>query len=174
MKDPEIASKLRFVGAVEFGSRALGVNTNRSDYDFAMTAKAFEEFFGNSSYQLRYNDTLEKYFKVTPPDGFNQIFKYYLEGTSFNSHYLDVIVVEFEEDLEVIRKAVKETAIHPTFKLRNKAFRIKAYETALFNNGWIHTRKSLGTRLSNKVTKTLNGVAKWILRNEHKTWSTPF
>jgi hypothetical protein len=138
-------SQLRFCGAVEFGSRALGVNFFYSDYDFAILRSSFDKLFENNKpdeFQIKH------YFKVVPPKGNNTIVvKYQLD----TGDYLDLLILEHKEHVTAIKRAVNSCTLHHPTHLRQKHRRIALFEKALLNEGF---RTRWPVLISNWILKT--------------------
>ena len=127
-------SKLLLSGAVEFGSRALGISTRNSDYDFAILRVNYETLLGEEEYLELPPD---KYFKVVPPGGKSSLVAGIplKEGTT-----LDLLVVEKKEYLDIIKEAIKY--MKSTYRkdiLKYKNLRIDLCEAELLHRGFIKT-----------------------------------
>jgi len=146
MTVPEIISKLRFCGAIEFGSRALNVNTNKSDYDFAILRSNYEELFKGENLP---EFPLDNYFRVLPAYGRNTLLPNFqiMEKTSFLGPFardfnaLDLLIIEHQEHLNMINNAVKALHKCPKQDLCIKEFRIELYEKELEHQGFIRSKQ---------------------------------
>jgi hypothetical protein len=158
----ELLTKLRFSGAVEFGSRALGVeNPRSSDYDFAITAETYLSLRTTPGFNENRSVNMGLYFPIVPPTGLNYLVKAWIGNSQ-----LDLLVLEHSSSLDTIRKAVKSISTHPKTKLIYKPYRIKVYQEALADNGWVlsTTRKpseTLYTYLKRRFKWTLRNFKKW-------------
>ena len=139
-------STLRFLGAVQFGSRALGVHTDQSDYDFAMLRSTYEAAFKDTNHEQL---PLRNYFKIVPPTGNNTLVR---KIPAIDGNTIDILVLEHHAHLDVVRGAIyKMTSGNEPFPpYRNKQYRIKVYEKNLLQ---------LGFRTRWPVV-----IANWILR----------
>lgn len=140
-------SALKFVGGVLFGSQALGVFYAKSDTDIAILKEQFESMYPHPKEQFSIN----KYFKVTPSYGVN-----YLVRTFDNLESLDILVIEHQEHLEVIRKSVEDLQKLPKKDLRMKKDRIRLFQEALVRNGF--TRKNYMLRMKRWMHKNFNNL----------------
>ena len=146
---------LKFLGAVAFGSRALGVHDKYSDYDFAILRNTYEKF-------TEHNDNfpelpLDNYFKVMPPNGNNTLIKCNVKDKQY-----DLLLVEHQEHLDIIKKSVEDIK-HLPYKYTNKQDRIRAYERALLSNGFKLDWRYKVIRWFANLTK-LN-ITKWVPNN---------
>lgn len=138
-------AQLRFAGAVMFGSRAFGVQTSTSDYDFAILRSNYKKLIGNA---IHLEKPLNNYFKVTPKKGDNTLVR--LTGTD----NIDLIILEYASDVAIVQKAVNKLKnISNPARLQNKAIRIAFYEAALESYGF---RRSLKYRIVNWVLNLFN------------------
>jgi len=110
---------------VEFGSRALDVHQEHSDYDYAVLSEHLEDFcFSHCN--------AENYFKVLPENDYEVALK-----IPFKDSSVDIIILDKAEDLEVVSKAINDLKSIPKYLLQDKLFRIDAYEKALIFYGWV-------------------------------------
>jgi len=128
-------AQLRFAGAVEFGSRALGVENEYSDYDFAILRSNFEKLFENSGLPNEY--TIKTYFKVIPPYGNNSMARgAFTVDVGRRNIDVDLLVLEHQEHLNTIATAVSTIQVNPRRRLFIKAVRIELFEQALLKEGF--------------------------------------
>lgn len=128
--------KLLFAGAVEFGSRALNVDYERSDYDFAMLRSNFYKLMENSNYFFTILP-IKNYFKIIPRYGKNSLIRGLMIGNIFSGTKLDILILEHQEHIDIIRKSVDFVkTTYSTKLLKGKNFRIKVYEQALEKYGF--------------------------------------
>ena len=118
-------------GVVLYGSRALNVNRNSSDYDLAFSYEAHRMVYE----YLKVNNTpissSTSYFTSVPEAGYHTFFQYMGEDTK-----IDIIFVHNDEDLDVIRSSIQDLQSIPSYMLHDKHFRIEAYNRALQHRGW--------------------------------------
>ena len=119
-----------FAGAVPFGSRALGVSTKSSDYDFAILKSNYEAMY-DTALENRY--PLKNYFKVVPKSGNN----YMAIHSTKDGTKVDILVLEHQSDVDIVRDAIKlvKRRYISSF-LCAKTARIEAYEKALLMLGF--------------------------------------
>lgn len=129
--DKQTIAALRFSGAVEFGSRALGVHSEHSDYDFAILKSNYLKLFPNCDLAEIRRDN---YFKIKPGYGHNYLKK---------RNNIDILVLEHQEHLDTVRKAVEELKTLPTYFLEDKPLRISLYEKSLEVHGFINKNSIL-------------------------------
>ena len=129
-----VIAALKFSGAVEFGSRALGVHRERSDYDFAILESTYLKLFPNCDIV---RIPISEYFKISPGYGQNYLKKHSLVDN------IDIIVLEHQEHLDIVRKAVEELKTLPTYFLEDRSLRISLYEKSLEARGFIHKNATL-------------------------------
>ena len=146
---------LKFLGAVAFGSRALGVHDRYSDYDFAILRSTYEKF-------AEHNDNfpelpLSNYFKVIPPHGNNTLIKCYIQNKQY-----DLLIIEHQKHLDIIKKSIQDIK-HMARVLVNKQDRIRACERALLSNGFKLDWRYKVIRWFANLTK-LN-ITKWVPNN---------
>ena len=130
-KPIDVERLLSVEGMVLYGSRALNVNRNSSDYDLAFS---YESHRGVYEY-LKVNNTpissSTSYFTSVPEAGYHTFFQYMGEDTK-----IDIIFVHNDEDLDVIRSSIQDLQSIPSYMLHDKRFRIEAYNRALRHRGW--------------------------------------
>ena len=118
-------------GVVLYGSRALNVNRNSSDYDLAFSYESHRRVYE----YLKVNNTpissSTSYFTSVPEAGYHTFFQYMGEDTK-----IDIIFVHNDEDLDVIRSSIQDLQSIPSYMLHDKHFRIEAYNRALQHRGW--------------------------------------
>lgn len=122
---------------VLFGSRALGVHQDTSDYDYAILEKDVLEnqtlFRG-----LRLGDP-ERYLQNSPETPVAIFFKAKINETESS----DILVLTDEDDLQVVSDAVSDLQQVPTYMLTEKNNRIRLYQQALRHYGWNTRRPGL-------------------------------
>lgn len=127
----DISPILKTPGAVLYGSRALGVNHQKSDYDIALSYESHKHIY---SWLLSDNipaSTNIDYFTSVPEAGYHTFFQLQISGFK-----TDIIFVHNDEDLDVIRSSVRDLQSIPAYMLAHKQFRIEAYNRALQHRGW--------------------------------------
>ena len=123
-------AKLRFAGAIEIGSKALGVGTSYSDNDFVILRKHFHELT-NGLYE-KDELAINNYFTAYPKTGNNTMLnKLYTEDG-----LTDILLLEHESDLETVRDAMSAVKHFPKSVLANKSQRIALFEEALLARGF--------------------------------------
>lgn len=124
-------------GGVIYGSRSLHVEAEYSDYDFAFSYEEHKRVFDilvDSHIDVS-NPT--GYFQSSPEAGYKAFFQYKgLNPISYEKVKVDILFVHNDEDLDVIRSSVQDLQSIPQYMLRDKKFRIDAYNKALQDRGW--------------------------------------
>ena len=124
-------------GGVIYGSRSLHVEAEYSDYDFAFSYEEHKRVFDilvDSHIDVS-NPT--GYFQSSPEAGYKAFFQYKgLDPVSNEKVKVDILFVHNDEDLDVIRSSVQDLQSIPQYMLRDKKFRIDAYNKALQHRGW--------------------------------------
>ena len=124
-------------GGVIYGSRSLHVEAEYSDYDFAFSYEEHKRVFDilvDSHIDVS-NPT--GYFQSSPEAGYKAFFQYKgLDPVSNERVKVDILFVHNDEDLDVIRSSVQDLQSIPQYMLRDKKFRIDAYNKALQDRGW--------------------------------------
>ena len=130
-KPIDIEGLLSTEGVVLYGSRALNVNENSSDYHLAFSYESHRRVYE----YLKVNNTpissSTSYFTSVPEAGYHTFFQYMGEDTK-----IDIIFVHNDEDLDVIRSSIQDLQSIPSYMLHDKHFRIEAYNRALQHRGW--------------------------------------
>ena len=124
-------------GGVIYGSRSLHVEAEYSDYDFAFSYEEHKRVFDIlvDSHSELSNPT--GYFQSSPEAGYKAFFQYKgLDPVSNEKVKVDILFVHNDEDLDVIRSSVQDLQSIPQYMLRDKKFRIDAYNKALQDRGW--------------------------------------
>lgn len=130
-KPIDVERLLSTEGVILYGSRALNVNRNSSDYDLAFSYESHRMVYE----YLKVNNTpissSTSYFTSVPEAGYHTFFQYIGEDTK-----IDIIFVHNDEDLDVIRSSIQDLQSIPSYMLHDKHFRIEAYNRALQHRGW--------------------------------------
>lgn len=124
-------------GGVIYGSRGLHIEDEYSDYDFAFSYEEHKRVFDIlvASHIAISNPT--GYFQSSPEAGYKAFFQYKgLDPVSNERVKVDILFVHNDEDLDVIRSSVQDLQSIPQYMLRDKKFRIDAYNKALQDRGW--------------------------------------
>lgn len=124
-------------GGVIYGSRSLHVEAEYSDYDFAFSYEEHKRVFDilMGSHIDVSNPT--GYFQSSPEAGYKAFFQYKgLDPVSNERVKVDILFVHNDEDLDVIISSVQDLQSIPQYMLRDKKFRIDAYNKALQDRGW--------------------------------------
>lgn len=130
-KPIDVERLLSIEGIVLYGSRALNVNKNSSDYDLAFSYESHRmvyEYLKVNNTPISHSTT---YFTSVPEAGYHTFFQYIGEDTK-----IDIIFVHNDEDLDVIRSSIQDLQSIPSYMLHDKHFRIEAYNRALQHRGW--------------------------------------
>ena len=130
-QDFDINQILKDPRAVLYGSRALGISHQKSDYDIALSYESHKHIH---SWLLSANirvSTNTAYFTSVPEAGYHTFFQH--NARDFKA---DIIFVHNDEDLDVIRSSVIDLQSIPEYMLAYKPFRIEAYNRALQHRGW--------------------------------------
>ena len=131
---------LSIPSAVQFGSRALGVSTPKSDYDIALlysdlpsTLKPYVE----AKHPINCYE-LKTYFNIHPPNNDGYILQ--LNTKKFKNNELpkvDIVILKNEKNLKIIQKAVELTKTCRKEILKHKLARVGIYQANLLNLGFI-------------------------------------
>lgn len=130
-QDFDINVILKDPRAVLYGSRALGISHQKSDYDIALSYESHRHIH---TWLLSANirvSTNTDYFTSVPEAGYHTFFQH--NARDFKA---DIIFVHNDEDLDVIRSSVIDLQSIPEYMLAYKPFRIEAYNRALQHRGW--------------------------------------
>ena len=124
-------------GGVIYGSRGLHVEAEYSDYDFAFSYEEHKRVFDILvDSHIDVSDPTG-YFQSSPEAGYKAFFQYKgLDPVSNERVKVDILFVHNDEDLDVIRSSVQDLQSIPQYMLRDKKFRIDAYNRALQDRGW--------------------------------------
>ena len=129
-KPIDVERLLSTEGVVLYGSRALNVNKNSSDYDLAFSYESHRMVYE----YLKVNNTpissSTSYFTSVPEAGYHTFFQYMGEDTK-----IDIIFVHNDEDLDTIRSSIQDLQSIPSYMLHDKHFRVEAYNRALQHRG---------------------------------------
>lgn len=115
-----------------FGSRALGVGTDYSDFDIAISAESDRPIV-EKLISLTHPANINAYAKFKPESGFVGLYQFLDTATNCK---VDVLVTHTDEDLDTIRSAVSDIQQIPSYLLTDKKFRIDVYQKALKHRGW--------------------------------------
>lgn len=143
-------------GGVTYGSRSLHVEAEYSDYDFAFSYEEHKRVFDilMDSHIAVSNPT--GYFQSSPEAGYKAFFQYKgLDPVSNERVKVDILFVHNDEDLDVIRSSVQDLQSIPQYMLRDKKFRIDAYNKALQDRGW---KLNPDLRNNRRDSRTAQGI----------------
>ena len=143
-------------GGVIYGSRGLHVEDQYSDYDFAFSYEEHKRLFDIlvDSHIAVSNPT--GYFQSSPEAGYKAFFQYKgLDPVSNEKVKVDILFVHNDEDLDVIRSSVQDLQSIPQYMLRDKKFRIDAYNKALQDRGW---KLNPDLRTTGMDSRTAHGI----------------
>lgn len=118
---------------VPIGSMALGVPTATSDYDVYMTADAYYKLFKHSISQCLDAMDSAAYTAIQPRNGYCKI-RYKFKTA--DNHFCDILVLEYDSDLAIIEFAMNDLAAIPKYLMKDKPFRIAAFQNALLHYGF--------------------------------------
>jgi len=118
--------KLLKHGAFLIGSRALGVADKESDWDLAILRKMLPEEL-NTGKEF---DPAE-YFNVLPMHN-NSLIRIDSEN---GTKEIDILIYDNEGDFHAMRTALTITKMCPSILLKDKPFRVLAFELALKSTG---------------------------------------
>ena len=128
---------LQFAGAVAFGSRALNVETEESDYDFAILRSNYENLI---ELQPDIRETpIGKHFNVVPAYGNNTLAANVRTTNGKTTGLVDILILEHPKDMQTIANAVNALKLLDLDKLRKKKYRVKQYDKALLHYGFVPT-----------------------------------
>ena len=143
-------------GGVIYGSRSLHVEDEYSDYDFAFSYEEHKRVFDilvDSRIDVS-NPT--GYFQSSPEAGYKAFFQYKgLDPVSNEEVKVDILFVHNDEDLDAIRASVQDLQSIPQYMLRDKKFRIDAYNKALQDRGW---KLNPDLRTTERDSRTAHGI----------------
>ena len=124
-----LASLLNLPDCVMYGSRALGVHTNTSDYDIAVPYSSIKHL--DERYYLPVVDP-RVYFSHYPAN--------YSEFTRLQDKdgvvLVDILVLSSKQDLHTVKKVMKIMKRIPKFILKRKSIRVYIYSRLLWLHGW--------------------------------------
>jgi len=109
--------------SVQFGSRPLGVHSDKSDFDFAILESDLPDF----DYVLV---NPKKYFNVLPEHS------RLILGYKVNNKKMDILVLKHQKDLDIIKTVMSELCNVPKYLLAQKPIRLDLYEKSLLHYGW--------------------------------------
>lgn len=115
-----------------YGSRALGVNSEKSDYDIVMPYSSMPIFLLERL--NRGGDfSIERYFNLSPK-GKGYFFRYVEISDIVQG--AQVLVLTENEDLQIFKKALANLKELPKFAIESKQDRIRLFEDRLLFYGW--------------------------------------
>ena len=126
------AARLRFAGAIQFGSQALNAATPGSDTDYVISAKGFNAFIENIDCSLYLND-LEQTCDTIPPTGTN----YFIRNFLTDEGHIDIVVLEHQKHVQAMANAVAVVKQLPAIQRKTKSIRVEAFRKALLAEGFI-------------------------------------
>jgi len=125
--------KLRFAGAVEFGSRALGVERDSSDYDFAMLRTNFTNLIAGNNHIDAIVVDVSKYFEVVPAYSTCSLIVTDIAGNT------GILLLEKQSHVDIIRKSIDDMLKLPRSLYQAKPRRTELYQAILLRNGFVHS-----------------------------------
>ncbi len=134
---PVLLQLLLEASGVIYGSRGLHIESPTSDYDFAFSYEEHKKLFHTlMNYDIHLNSSTD-YFSSVPEAGYYAFFQYKgLDPMTNKKIKVDILFVHNDEDLDVIRSSIQDLQSIPQYMLRDKKFRIDAYNKALQHRGW--------------------------------------
>lgn len=143
-------------GGVIYGSRGLHIEDQYSDYDFAFSYEEHKRVFDILvDSHIAVSDPTG-YFQSSPEAGYKAFFQYKgLDPVSNEKVKVDILFVHNDEDLDVIRSSVQDLQSIPQYMLRDKKFRIDAYNRALQDRGW---KLNPDLRNNRRDSRTAHGI----------------
>lgn len=115
-----------------YGSRALEVNSEKSDYDIVMLYSSILNFL-LERLNCGGDFSIERYFNLSPK-GKGYFFRYV--GISDIVQNVQVLVLTENEDLQIFKKALIDLKELPKFAIESKQDRIRLFENRLLFYGW--------------------------------------
>ena len=120
--------------AVMIGSRAFGVESEGSDYDYAVLESTFDTLDPNHKLNAR------NYVKVFPVDerGVMKNSSIFKSSMSINDEVtsVDILIYEDQEDLDRINSVVELMKTIPKLLIESKTERVRVFETLLEDQGF--------------------------------------
>jgi len=121
----EIYKKITTKQALLIGSRGLGVEDKKSDYDVAILRSNLPN---NLDWLVTSN--IKNYFNVLPLNNAG------LVRLTCTTPKMDIIIFEDQADMEVIKYALEETKKISKTIIKNKYLRVKIFEEFLLSKGF--------------------------------------
>ena len=136
----ELENFYKIKDVVPFGSRALKVNkiSGNVDYDFACTLENSKEVLDNYKIyeeDLKTHYSSSRYFDIVPIR--YDIYTLLKLPVKDKNIFVDLVIYEKDEDLNVVKKAMLDMYKIPKYLLREKYLRVDLFERALLNHGFI-------------------------------------
>lgn len=119
---------------VQFGSTALGVQSVNSDWDVYMLKSTFQTLFKKHKNIEEQLVGSHVYSNLLPP---NDTCKILYKYKTVDNHYCDILVVEKQETLELMKLVMQDMEKIPQYMLKDKAFRIAAFQEAQIHYGFV-------------------------------------
>ena len=145
---PVLLQLLLEASGVIYGSRGLHIESPTSDYDFAFSYEEHKNLFHTlMNYDIHLNSFTD-YFSSAPEAGYYAFFQYEgLDPMTNKKIKVDILFVHNDEDLDVIRSSIQDLQSIPQYMLRDKKFRVDAYNKALQHRGWKELRMPPNTAI---------------------------
>lgn len=138
---PEILQKLTFLTKTqEFGSRALGVEHDHSDYDFVFihSTELHDSLFELPECEL---GDIDNYMPIHP----SSFFYYY--KLKYKNYVVDLIGLTSTRDFEAVRAAIEDMQLMPKTILEVKSRRTQIYRALLKLYGWEYNLEAIEAEL---------------------------
>lgn len=146
--DPIPLRMLLEANGVMYGSRGLHIEDQYSDYDFAFSYEEHKSLF-NALIRLNIpKSDSTSYFSSVPEAGYHTFFQCKALALSGEEVKVDILFLHNDEDLDVIRSSMQDLQSIPQYMLRDKKFRVDAYNKALQHRGWKEFRMPVADGIS--------------------------
>ena len=119
---------------IVLGSTAFGVSTPESDLDIAILRKDLPSYYRGVK-EL----SIDNYFSILPMGNVSLI----------RQPGLDILIYDKQEDLDTLKKVIKELLLVPKYLLKIKNIRITLFEEALIHYGFKRTEHEVTTTPDN-------------------------
>lgn len=135
---------------VQFGSTALGVQSVNSDWDVYMIKSTFQTLFKKHKNIEEQLVGSHVYSNLLPP---NDTCKILYKYKTIDNHYCDILVVEKQETLELMKLVMQDMKKIPQYMLKDKAFRIAAFQEAQIHYGFVPVENCIKQKVDNYALK---------------------
>lgn len=125
------------------GSRALGINTEKSDYDLLVHITDLPNYLLDRI-NCR-NLSIERYFNLLPKYGKGHILRRQTRASGNSS--VDLIVLTHQEDINIIKQSMEDLKQCPAYMLKEKHIRIALFESSLKHYGFTEPIEAILTEI---------------------------